>query len=166
MANKGFTMLEAMIAIFILVMGVTGVYSLFFNIITSTTLATDKLIASYLSQEGLEIIRNLRDTNWLNAQDFDNGFNCASPVGCEADFRTGTDEEIIGLQSYTASFLNLDNDGMYGYTTGTPTKFKRIITIDNEDTTGGISDFAVHVVVTVYWGDHEFSAEEYLYDWY
>ena len=55
--------MEAIVAIFVITTGIVGVLSLVTQTISSATFSKDKLIAAYLAQEGIEIVRNIRDTN-------------------------------------------------------------------------------------------------------
>jgi type II secretory pathway pseudopilin PulG len=69
--NRSFTLLEVILAIAVLTAATAGVFSLIIQTFASASLNQSKLVAAYLAQEGLEIIRNIRDSNWL-AQ-IDNG---------------------------------------------------------------------------------------------
>lgn len=64
-SGKGFTLLEVIIAIFILTVGVGGAYGLIQSTIISASQNKMRLTAYYLAQEGVEIVRNIRDSNWL-----------------------------------------------------------------------------------------------------
>ena len=63
--KKGFTLLESVIAIFIVTMGVGGVFALVNQTISSTNILSSKLTAVYLAQEGIEVVRHMRDSNFL-----------------------------------------------------------------------------------------------------
>lgn len=65
MVNRGFTLLEAIVSIFIVTVGVGGVFMLINQTISSGQNVSSKLKATYLAQEGIENIRNVRDSNWL-----------------------------------------------------------------------------------------------------
>jgi hypothetical protein len=43
--------------------------------VVGVSLNQSKLIAYYLGQEGIENIRNIRDTNWLNDRAWDQGIS-------------------------------------------------------------------------------------------
>lgn len=175
--NKGFTIIELIIAIFILSFSIFGVYSAFSVVIVLTHGASDRFTAAYLAQEGLEIIRNVRDTNWIDgAVDWTHGIQ-GFHNGCEADYTTGTDAP--GAKPFTpwvggpsgGNYLSVDSGGFYSYDHGTETKFKRKITIDL------LSDYIIKVSVLVTWEEKpnilnptgelgSIEAEETLYDWY
>lgn len=168
--NKGFTIVEVLIASFILVVGVIGTYSAFTQIIIATSIASSKLTAAYLAQEGLEIVRNMRDVNWIqgHGQDFyqgvDDGLSATCSSGCEADYTTGSDEEVTSLGGYAGNLLKIDEEGFFNYWSGTPANFRRKIIIES------IATDVLRVSAEVYWEDrgkpYNFIVEEYLYDWY
>jgi Tfp pilus assembly protein PilV len=73
--NKSFTILEVILAIFILTVAVFASFSLIQQTVVGVSLNQSKLIAYYLGQEGIENIRNIRDTNWLNDRAWDQGIS-------------------------------------------------------------------------------------------
>ncbi len=161
--KKGFTLLEVMIATVILVIGVVGIYTAFSRMVILTSGIPSRLIAAYLSQEGIEIVRNIRDTNWLiGGQSWDEGLT-GCHGGCEADYKTGTLQEETPLRSYGGDYLNIDQDNFYSYSTGVPTKYKRKITIEEIDPN------ILKVNILISWEakrkSYDFETEEYLYNW-
>jgi GxxExxY protein len=163
--EKGFTLIELVIAIFILTFAVIGVYNAFSTIVVVTYGASDRFTAAYLAQEGLEIIRNIRDNNWIKINNWATGLTGCTE-GCEADYNTtGTTTSPLTPYGTEGNNLKIDGNGFYNYTNGTPTKFKRKITIIPQ----GINVLKVSVSVTWETKGQQFSfdeAEEYLYDWY
>ncbi len=175
--NSGFTLIELIIAIFILVVAIIGVYNSFSTVVVLTAGVSSRFTAAYLAQEAIEIIRNMRDNNWLNNSiDWKKGLsdiNTDCSNGCEADYKTGTSMDTRpGLTAFGSSgnYLNIKEGSFYSYdNTGNvvTTKFKRKITI----TTSNLLDIDVlKVFVLVTWKEKEeifsFQAEEYLYNWY
>lgn len=63
--EKGFTLTEVMIAIMILTVAIVSATSLLTGLINSNKNNVKTLQAYYLAQEGIEAVRNIRDTNWL-----------------------------------------------------------------------------------------------------
>lgn len=59
--NKAFTLIETLVAISIFTMSILGLMSVLSSGIASTNYAKQKIIASYLAQEGIEYVRNMRD---------------------------------------------------------------------------------------------------------
>ena len=68
--RQGFTLVETLIAISILVLAVTGAFAAAHNGMMSSLYSKDQVTAFYLAQEAIEQIRNLRDQNGIsgNAQ--------------------------------------------------------------------------------------------------
>jgi type II secretory pathway pseudopilin PulG len=123
----GFTLIEVLAAMFIVVMGVVGIFGLVTRTVSSTSLVNSQLVASYLAQEGLEMVRNIRDANFrrvhkgvAQATWTDGLTGCTT--GCEADYN---DSALVSFQD---RFLKLDN-GFYTYDAGTDTIFTRKIII-------------------------------------
>ena len=65
-ARRGFTLIEAMVAISIFTVSILGLMSVLSRGLSDTGYAKRKVIASYLAQEGIEYMRNLRDTYVIN----------------------------------------------------------------------------------------------------
>lgn len=61
----GFTLIETLVAISIFSMSILAVMSILAQSINNTNYAKNKVVASYLAQEGVEYIRNMRDTFML-----------------------------------------------------------------------------------------------------
>ncbi len=61
----GFTLVETLVAIAIFATSVTGLISITARGINDNVFVKNKLIASHLAEEGVEIVRNMRDTSVL-----------------------------------------------------------------------------------------------------
>lgn len=64
-SSRGFTLIETFVAITILITAVAGPLTIASKGLQSAVLAKDQLTASFLAQEGIEFIRERRDTNCL-----------------------------------------------------------------------------------------------------
>ena len=179
--EEGFTLIELIISIFILSSAILAIFNTFSIVSSLTADSSDRLTGAYLAQEGLEIVRNIRDTNWLNMDtqaaagavtdtwvDYltigsaNNSVNCAA--GCEADYTTGTNSQTsysaVTTWSGTGRYLQIDTTGtgtgFYGYTptaNSVNTKFKRKITITPVQDVDGKSNHIISVVVQVSWDE-------------
>ena len=169
--NKGFTLIETVGAISILLIGIVGTYTMVRQSLSASIFSRSHFIASYLGQEGMAIVRNIRDTNWLNNRSYDTGLDDGD---YEADYRnTSLGDQLACSPDCTysdpsLSFLKLDN-GFYDYNSGTSTIFKRKISIDH--VYDADNNPCLRVTITVYWKNrgakiHQISVQEYLYDWY
>ncbi len=64
--KKGFTLIETLVAIMILSLVITSVVSLMSSSIFSARYAKNEIKASYIAQEGIDYMRNLRDSIAFN----------------------------------------------------------------------------------------------------
>jgi prepilin-type N-terminal cleavage/methylation domain-containing protein len=165
----GFTMIELIISIFVLSVAVVGIFSVFSIMSVLTSDSVNNLTGTYLAQEGMEIVRNIRDTNWLNmdagvsgatwvdwltSDSVNHGINCTitTGTGCEADYTTGTN--IIGawvMSTWASRYLYINPSGFYNYTSGAQIKFKRKIIIAPVTDVDGNSSHIIKVTVQVSW---------------
>ena len=72
--NRAFSLLETLVAISIFTVSLLGIMSVLASSISSTSYAKQKMVATYLAQEGIEHTRNLRDTSVLSSASRANGW--------------------------------------------------------------------------------------------
>ncbi|MCX6787230.1 MAG: prepilin-type N-terminal cleavage/methylation domain-containing protein, partial [Candidatus Kaiserbacteria bacterium] len=65
--NRGFTLIETMVAITILTLAVSGTFFTANSSMVASSIARDQLTASYFAQEGIELVRQARDNAYLAA---------------------------------------------------------------------------------------------------
>lgn len=68
--KKAFTLPEVIVGISILVLVIMAATSLLVSIIRTNNENVNTIVAYHLAQEGLEGMRNIRDSNWLLGADF------------------------------------------------------------------------------------------------
>lgn len=156
----GFTIIEVLIAVVVITVGILGVLAVIHQTISYMSLSSSKLIATYLTQEGMEIVRNIRDTNWLEGENWNSGLE-------EGDYEA--DYNDLSLSPFQDNrFLKIDPAGFYNYDAGNQTKFKRKITISNPRQACGQNP-CLSVKVEVFWQqlgkEQRVTVEEYLYNW-
>ena len=76
--RKAETLLEVIIAIFVVALGTTTASTLIISAIQANTFSKDNLVALNLAVEGIEAVRNIRDTNWLKFGFDKENFNASS----------------------------------------------------------------------------------------
>lgn len=64
--QKGFTLIEALIAIFIFSVALVSLITISARGVTGAAQARDQVVAHFLAQEGIELMRNVRDTRIVN----------------------------------------------------------------------------------------------------
>lgn len=168
--NRGFTIVESLVAILILTLVVTGALNAVQTGISSYIFSKDQIIAFYLAQEGFEQIRNLRDENALNQRPWLTGIStdandpCFFGNACTVDPVNSAVPIKCGLPG-TCPVLRQDtNTGFFGYDPlWSATIFKReiVLTMINEN--------EVSMLVTVDWSkgivNRQFRARENILNW-
>lgn len=156
MKSPGYTLLETVVAVAMLIGGVSVVYSTSANTLAHTYNNQHRLTASYLVQEGVEVVRNIRDQNWLDgAADWRNGLD---PGEWQVQYNSKN------LDACSGSPLLVSDNGLYNYSEGAETNFRRKVTIEHDSDPDKIK-----VTVEVTWprdGGNPAQAVKFLYNWY
>jgi hypothetical protein len=66
--RRGIGLLEAMVALLVLMIGIVSIIVLMLSSTLSARISRDQLMASNLAREGVEIVRSVRDSNWLKME--------------------------------------------------------------------------------------------------
>lgn len=167
--QKGFTLAELMIAIFVFTVGILGAYVAIQQSSQFIKHTSNHLTAAYLAQEGVEIIKNIRDTNFLEKHlgydsnnPWDEGFETD---GCyEIDWNMVYEQVDPGILTCASRYLKLDTNGTYNYSTDVPTKFQREIWVSSDGPDAKL------ITVKVKWQEgsknYQFETIEKIYNWY
>lgn len=90
--HKGFTLIETLFAILIFSASLVSLMSIAGRGIAAARSAREQTVAHYLAQEGLEVVRNIRDTNYINQQSWDTDFDfCIKSDPCQLDYQGSVD---------------------------------------------------------------------------
>lgn len=150
----GFTLLETIVAVGLIVVGLVSALALITNSLFYVSNIQDRLIAANLAAEGIEVVRNIRDNNWLQNLAWNNGL-------ADGDYQVAYDSML--LSSFSGSPLLLDSNGAYNYTLGAATSYVRKISIAN------LSNYEIRIIATVTWQrrgiTYSSSAEDHLFNW-
>ncbi len=176
--RAAFTLVEVVTALFIIMVGIFGGYELVNKSIVAAKSISMRLTAVYLGKEGVEIVKSIRDTNYLKihygadgAYTWTNGL-AAGGVPSSTDCTIPNGGCIAQSDSSRLSNVNdtdvnqplkySDSTG-FGYLAGNVTAYKRKITITPQ------VDY-LNVVVTVTWSehgnDHATVVRENIYNWW
>ena len=166
--SSAFTLVEVLIAISILIIGILSGFILVTRALYNVAVIKDRLTASFLAQEGIELTRQIRDSNFLRILDEES-----------ADWRDGLGDGTYIIESKVDSegsiglvpiaedenryFLYNDVLKIYNYSTGEPTNFNRKIKITT------ISADEIRVESIMQWKtrriDFDLFVEDHLYNW-
>ena len=157
--HRGMTFLELMVAISVLIVGISGTVGLISMTISAAATTTSQLKAAYLAQEGIEVVRNIRDSNWVKGDGWLTNIdtNCTC---CEVAYNLSTITPCPGGVPQNLTYTG----GFYGYAPGgEETIFSRKI-----ETSIG-ADGHLRVKSTVYWDEkgveRSVTVVQNLYNW-
>lgn len=155
-ANRGQMMVEAMIAITIAVVGLLGIFSLLSRSLSLNKVVSDQVVAANLASEGIELVKNLVDSNVIQRNPWNLGINSGI---YEIDFIDSS------LSSNQNRYLNFDSaTGEYSYGAGQATRFQRKITIE-QPTADEIKTNSAVKWETRGGGNFEINLEDHFFNW-
>lgn len=162
--TRGFTLIETFVAITILMTAIAGPLTLASRGLTSAMVARDQLAASFLAQEGIEYIRQKRDTNHLQGNpSWLSGLTAC--VGQECMVDTVTDAAPAACSGACVPLRYDRESGFFGYDPlDDMTLYVRSVRIDLL-----ASGYEARITSTVSWRSSIFSREvtltEVITDW-
>ncbi len=164
--NKGgFNLLETIIAIAVILVGVVGVIILMGQSARSIRVASNRIIASHLAEEAIEVVVNIRDTNWIKG----NGWrtNIPSTTKGIVDYSSTSVTETNNPANYC---LSLVDDFYIHQEPPCNTIFKRHVEVsEKSETIGGEAVDFIEVRAVVEWSqqgeDRSITLVNHLYDW-
>lgn len=84
--QSGQSLLETIFALWILIMVITAILALTVSSIGGQKESESQIVANNLAREGIEIVRNFRDSNWLAGNQWDANFSQATNNKARAEF--------------------------------------------------------------------------------
>jgi len=127
--QAGFTILETMVAVFILVLSVTGPMVFASSSLRSAFLARDQITAFYLAQDVIETIKNIRDENGINERDWLTNIDvCAGTAGAACTLKVDTTEDNPVAEECDGDIcepLSRDANGRFDYGSAEDSRFTR-----------------------------------------
>lgn len=174
-AQRGFTLIETLVAVMLLSIAVVAPMSLAAKSLGSAYYARDQITAFYLAQEAIESLRSIRDSQILIiAQSPSGAPDIFGPIPRDnqpfiVDGRKGDAASAIVLCDESCPPIQT-NKTLYGYdpdtTVWTPTHFTRTV---RAYPVGGSQD-EIRIIVTVTWRtgaiqERSFTISENMYRW-
>lgn len=154
-SNRGFTLVEALVTLVVLTIALGPSLILTTNISSTASVVRNNLVAANLAQEGVEVVRGMRDTNWFLGNPFDQGL-------ANGTYRIQWDS--TALIALGANPPVKEDTGLYNYSTGNDTIFRRTISVLK------VNAGELRIISEVTWqerggNDKSFQAESHLFNW-
>ncbi len=184
--QSGFTLLEMIFALGFLMMTIAAILALTVANIAGEAESENQVIANNLARESIEVVRNIRDGNWLAKVPFDNAPIAVGTDKSRTIFDPAANSWTIDTPAQASASFELyrSADGIYSYnnTNNTKTMFSRhifIYYICRAPVSGaeaitypcnfGFSAVGLRVRAVVSWNEQgrrrQVMLEDFLYDW-
>lgn len=168
--RSGQSLVEAMIAISLLLVGFLGTITLINRSVGLTRVVADTYVGSYLAAEGVEVVKNMVDSNYIAQRPFYTGFETCTAT-CDWELQYDSSWESMRPTTFSGSGRTLWYDPfqrLYSYSGfGTETTFTRKVSV----TLAGPTGKELIVRSRVEWlarggGRSSTMVEDHFYDWY
>ncbi len=171
----GFTLLETMVAITLIIIAATGAGVLLTRVMRANAVSSSQLTAAYLAHEGVSVVRNIRDANYIKQRSdpshpWDAGIPDSGTYGIDYDV-----DDITSPSCKDKFGVRTAGNGLYECVNAADAPFTRKVTISKKDiyatTTDADQDTyeRIDVEVLVKWKEgereHEVKTHARLYDW-
>jgi len=184
--KKGFTLIEMVVSIFIIVIAVVGILQVTSKYVQKTKFEKEAYVAALLGQEAIEIVKNIRDTNWLEGEVWDNELTSCSTTCTIAQLNetynspesrltncSGGCEIDVTFNASTPSFTPWASGGRYLYIENTSNTYKYIASPVSEDTKSPykrriimtVEGDKVNIIVDLFWRTYSSAIKQDIYDW-
>ena len=157
-------MIEALVALSIILVGLLGIFALVSRSISLNAVASSQYVAANLAAEGIEVVKNVIDSNAMQAPPGSVAWN--KNVSDNGEFQV--DYLSKELVPYSGDKLRFDEGtGLYGYADGAPTTYVRKINIDQ---LGNPETNEIRVASAVNWTTRDGAAfkielEDHFFNW-
>lgn len=171
--------MEIMAVLSVISIGMLGIVSLVIQNIQVQNVNQNYLAASMLAQEGLELVRNIRDENWVQGRDWKLGEGTGSATDIIQDW-TVTEDGTYAIDYHPTGIDDSGANDADNITDARARLFLNASGYFDHDDTGGITPFSrlitivdngnnINVDALVQWKErgrtHEYKASTILYDW-
>ena len=155
--QKGFTLIETLVAVSLMVVAIVAPMSLVSQSLTTAYYARDQVAAYSLAQEGIETVRAVRDGNILSNAKAGTSLSLLESIpintNFRADARVAGGAGLVSCGICVCPLLQVDTTNtLYGYDAGwNDTKFRRTLNaryVGPAAINGGQDEISVTVTVT------------------
>lgn len=185
--ERGFTLVETLVAISIIMVGISATFSVVQFGLSSTIAVKDRITSAFLAQEALEAVRNAKDSNllaqnttggsatnpdWLASIADVGGVTACSTDGtvpCQYNISTSNLPPFTKCAQAVCPKLNIvESTGILTTGAGSAvSRFSRTIRIEELPVLYGANgQREARVTVTIAWPGHTFTVSENITTWF
>ena len=128
----GFTLIEALVALVLLTVGLIPAFTLASSSLTLAGSIQNSLVATHLAQEGVEVVRAIRDADWFAGNSFGKSLDsCTSPdatIKCRVQYDS-TSTTLLPSSGIPPALKKDPDTGLFQYTKGADTLYHREVII-------------------------------------
>ncbi|MDO8557933.1 MAG: prepilin-type N-terminal cleavage/methylation domain-containing protein [bacterium] len=180
-AKNGFSLIETIIALFVLTVGATGAFIVISKTIHISPAVRQEIIAANLAQEGIEVVRNIRDNTLLQISDaikqtgipptnpqWNDDIPATGPVGFQTRIRLVDNDDIssgwivaccsaakewqqVYVQDATGFYANLCVTGACSTAGWSDSGFRRAVRIEKYPVGCSTECAEIYVKIKVFW---------------
>ena len=171
--RDGQMLVEAMVALGIVVVGLLGLMDLLSTSIGYNKVVGDQYIGAYLASEGVEMVKNIIDNDVAYGRPFNNSFRDGRiyELGYKGPEGSWTiDKTEYNANNPTGRYLKFDDaTKKYNYESGNDTVFKRLIEI-RYGSPGGVNGNEIIVNSKTSWttkggASMDINVEDHFFNW-
>lgn len=135
-SQDGFGMIELLVTIIILSIGIFSLISLMGKLVQADRFNTIDLISLNLAREGVEVVRNIRDSNWLSGQPWETSLAQGNDYTAILKFDDATEQWSLdfSIDDISGEEVRLYIDPvthLYSHNeSGETTSYKRLLVLD------------------------------------
>jgi len=155
---KGQSLVEALVAMSVILFGVLGVFTLLTRSLGLNRVVSDRYVATYLASEGVEVIKNIVDSNIIQSRAWNENVTAGA-------YEVQYDTAGSNIQTSQDRTLFFDpNTKLFQYNGGNTTFYKRTVTTQ---TLSGGNELQVNSVVdwNSHGGTYSINIEDHFYNW-
>ncbi|MDP3953752.1 MAG: prepilin-type N-terminal cleavage/methylation domain-containing protein [bacterium] len=158
--QKGQLLIEAMVAVSLMLVGLLGIFGVLSRSLGLSRVAADQFVAVNLASEGIEIAKNILDSNYKAGAAWNAGFSTDG-----TNYRVGYQSEVLNAPGCKKE-LYLNSQGYYDCqaVSGVSSKFTRVLEVEN------VGPNQLNVISKVNWTGRgglksEIEVEDHFYSW-
>jgi len=153
--QEGFTIVETLVAITVLMIAIAGPLVVASKGLFGADVSKDQMVASYLGQESMEAVKNIRDNNIYQGTNWLNGLSqCTKASPCDASALDGASQNPSITSCVGGPCIIYIEANGYGHTGGQTSKFTRDFYIhDASSVASCASGDECGATVDVFWNE-------------